>query len=305
VRREAIRPRRALPEEEEPAVSRGWLRVLRSPAAWLAGVLLAAAAVTFQDVLTTAAKSVLPLEGLPDALSPHGAVEVVEVRNVKGDGEFLLRGPKRTHFVKELTSGSAWRDEPGVVDVGTSEWMITLRGRAEQQVRVTDIVPELVGGACRKPLDGPLVYAPSQGAVDVIPLDVVIDSPRPRLTRWTEDAGAEKPYFTGPTAQQITLDKDESEAFLIHAVSHSGYCRWRYRVHYQLGGEKAEMTLSRPGGKPFELTGELSDRSGYSTVYVPSYVCGPGHAASQWYTLSGRDFATGLDGDGAPRCPKR
>jgi hypothetical protein len=301
VRRGATRPHRE--PEETPPESAGRLRFLRSPMTWLAGVLVAVVTVTFQDVLTSAVTSVLPLDGLPDKLSPHAAVEVVEVRNVKNTGEFLVRGPVPAHFTTTLSSGDAWYHRPNVVDVGESEWMITLRGRAEQQVRITDVVPQIVGGSCHAPLGGSLVYAPGQGAVDVIPLDVTIDAPRPRLTHWTKDGTGEKPYFTGPTAKQITLDKDESEAFLVHAVARSGYCRWRYRVHYQLGGEKAEMTLARAGGKPFALTAVLPDQSDYSSVYVPSFTCGPGHPPGRWYTLTGRQFATGMADGGVPHCP--
>jgi hypothetical protein len=298
------RPRRS-GEPEEPAPGGGGrLRFLRSPTTWLAGVLLAVVSVTFQDVLTSAVKSVLPLDGLPDQLSPHGAVQVVEVRNVKDDGEFLVRGPVPDHFTKTLASGSGWQDDAAVVDVGESEWMITLRGRAAQQVRITDIVPQIVGGSCHAPLGGHLVYAPGQGAVEVIPLDVTIDARRPRLEHWRQDNKGEEPYFTGPTAKQITLNKDESQSFLVHAVAHTGYCRWRYRVHYQLGGVGAEMTLSRPGGKPFEMTAELPDAGDYPAVYVPPFVCGPHREAHGWYTLSGRDFATGMSAGGAPHCPK-
>ncbi len=302
VRREATRPRRAA--EETPPEPAGRLRFLRSPATWLAGVLLAVVTVTFQDVLTSAVTSVLPLDGLPDQLAPRDAVQVVEVRNVKDYGEFLVRGPVPAHFARTLASGAAWQNRGDVVDVGESQWMITLRGRAEQQVRVTDIVPEIVGGSCAAPLGGHLVYAPGQGAEDVIPLDVTIDAPRPRLDHWAKGDKAGHPYFTGPAAQQITLDKDESESFLIHAVSRDGYCRWRYRVRYQLGGERAEMTLSRPGGKPFALTAALPDQDDYPSVYVPSFACGPGHPPGRWYALTGREFATGMAHGGIPHCPR-
>lgn len=276
------------------SVGRDRLRYLRSPATWLAGVLVAVATVTFQDALTSTVKAILPVDSLPDWVSTQDPVEVVEAKNVKENGEYLVRGGRQAHLGRELNSGE-WREhQEGVVDVGTAEWMVTLRGAATQQVRITDIVPEVEGGKCSAPLTGSLVYAPSQGETDVIPLHVTVDDPVPRLKVY-KDGKATAPYFTGPRAKQITLEQDESEAVYIVATARHDYCRWHYRIHYQVGERSAEQVFRRPDGKPFELTGKLADVSGYNTVHFPSFICPGGNTRSrQWLSGTGEEYARAL-----------
>jgi hypothetical protein len=285
-----------------PAPARDRLRYLRSPVTWLAGILLAVATVTFQDVLTGTVKAILPLDSIPDRLSPQDAIEVVEVENTKDFGTYLVRGDKDGRFAKSFDFDGPWRAKADIVDVGLSEWMISLRGRAAQQVRITDIVPELEGGRCSAPLSGSLALDPSQGEADVIPLQVTIDDPMPTIKAYKSNGEAAKPYFTGPKAKNITLNRNETEALLIEAHSKRGYCRWRYRIHYQVGGSTAEMVLSGPDGKPFELTGRLPDASGYESAYLPSYVCpSAGRPPGTWVTETGKEYArTGERG----LCPK-
>lgn len=293
------------PRPQPPAAGRDRLTYLRSPATWLAGILLAVATVTFQDVLTGTVKATLPIDGLPDRLSPQDAVTVVEVRNVKEYGDYLVRGDKDGRLTEALDSGASWRDETDAVDVGRAEWMVTLQGHATQQVRITDIVPELVGGKCSSPPTGSLVHSPSQGSTEVIPLEVTIDAPVPELKVYKDGESKDgNPYFTGADAKHITLKQDESEAFYIAAKSQRGHCRWKYRIHYQVGGSKAEQVLSRPGGKPFELTGKLKDVSRYKAVHFPSFIC-PRIAAEKhgWLKGSGEKYARALhEGDEVP-CP--
>ncbi|UUN28505.1 hypothetical protein [Streptomyces sp. FIT100] len=291
----------------EPTDGPDRLRYLRSPATWLAGILLAVATVTFQDVLTGAVKAILPLDRLPDRLSPQNAIDVVEVRNVKKTGLFLVRGDVDGRVLDAVGSGEPGRHEESVVDVDDARWMVTLQGRASQQVRITDIVPEVEGGTCSSPLTGNLVNAPSQGVQRAIALKVAIDEPAPRLMvpkeKGPEEKGkeketdAEEPYFTGSEPRHITLDQNESEALLIEATSEEGYCRWRYRVRYQVGGSTAEMVLSRSGGKPFELTGQLADASGYRSVHYRSFGCSDSTA---WLTGTGEEYKRA--GDTLP-CP--
>ncbi|WP_280716601.1 hypothetical protein [Kitasatospora sp. MAP5-34] len=252
------------------------------------------ASMTFQDVLTNTAKTVLALDSLPDRLSPQNAIEVVEVRDVTETGNFLVRDDANGRFARVLTSGQPWAQKADIVEVGQAEWMVTLRGRATQQVRITDIVPELEGGSCSSPLSGSLVHAPGQGGADVIPLDVTIDAPVPRLTVYAEgDSKGQEPYFTGAKARNITLDRNESEAFLIRAQANLGYCRWRYRIHYQVDGTTAELVLNRPDGKPFELTAELPDAGGYTSVYFPSFLCARGgYDPREWFTSTGKEYAS-------------
>ncbi|MFF5566891.1 hypothetical protein ACFY7Z_28130 [Streptomyces sp. NPDC012623] len=285
------------------------LRYLKSPATWLAGILLAVATVTFQDTLSGAVKAILPLDRLPDRLSPQNAIDVVEVSDVKGTGLYLVRGDVDGALLDAFGSGERTRRrDADFVDVGQAEWMVTLQGRAAQQVRITDIVPEVEGGTCAAPLAGNLVSSPGQGVSGVISLTLAIDEPAPtlkvpkdqeRFTGKKPEAGPDEPFFTGPEAHHITLEKNESEAFVIEATAERGYCRWRYRVHYQVGGSPAEMVLSRPGGKPFELTGRLAGANRYRSVYHSGVCTGTG----KWLKITGEEYARALRRDKDALCP--
>ncbi|MFF2860122.1 hypothetical protein ACFVSX_09540 [Streptomyces rubiginosohelvolus] len=298
--------------EEEDAGTTGRLRFVQSPTTWLLGILLAVVTVTFQDVLTATVKTILPLDRVPDRLSPQNAIDVVEVKDVKDIGYYVVLDAEGAgsaadrKLIEEISSGGPWREGRKAVDAGNAEWMITVQGRAAQQIRITDIVPVLEGGRCEKPLGGSLAHFPSQGVTDVIPLELEVDAPRPRLTISGKDAKDAKPFFTGPEAKHITLNQNETEAFIVHATASTGYCRWRYRVHYEVGGSTAEMTISGPGGKPFELTARMTDASGYRKVYFPSFDClssGP-PPAHHWYEQTGADYARDRRSGKVPPCPK-
>ncbi|MFF8551631.1 hypothetical protein ACF058_02115 [Streptomyces sp. NPDC015501] len=297
------------PEAEEETEAGGRLRFVKSPTTWLLGILLAVATVTFQDVLTATVKAVLPLDRVPDRLSPQNAIDVVDVKDVKDIGYYVVRdggGAGDGRLLEEISSGGPWREGRTVVDAGESDWMITVQGRASQQVRITDIVPVLEGGACEKPLGGSLAHFPSQGVSDVIPLELEVDAPRPRLKTYGKEGKDAKPFFTGPQAKHITLNQNETEAFIVHATSETGYCRWRYRVHYEVGGSTAETTISGPGGKPFELTARLPDASAYRKVYFPGLDCvsPASRPLSTWYEQTGPEYARARSGDRVPPCPK-
>ncbi|MFD4024884.1 hypothetical protein ACFWRV_15410 [Streptomyces sp. NPDC058576] len=297
---------RRAPQAEEQEEATGRLRYLRSPTAWLLGIVLAVVTVTFQDVLAASVKTVLPLDRVPDRLSPQNAIDVVDVKDVKDTGFYVLRDRVGPGFLDELSAGTPWGQNHDVVDAGESDWMITVQGRAAQQVRITDIVPELVGGSCAAPLGGSLVSLPSQGVMDVIPLEVAVDEPRPRLKTAGKGAEEAQPFFTGPGAKHITLNQNETEAFIVHATSRTGHCRWRYRVHYEVGGGTAEMTISGPGGKPFELTGQLPDTSDYRSVYFPAFTCKSSNSRTSrnWYEQSGAEYTRDRRGDEVPPCPE-
>ncbi|MFE8911406.1 hypothetical protein [Streptomyces globisporus] len=299
------------PEEEDEGAT-GRLRFVQSPTTWLLGILLAVVTVTFQDVLTASVKTILPLDRVPDRLSPQNAIDVVEVKDVKDIGYYVVREEEGSgsaadrKILEEISSGGPWREGRKAVDAGNAEWMITVQGRAAQQVRITDIVPVLEGGRCAKPLGGSLAHFPSQGVMDVIPLELEVDAPRPRLKISGKDAKDAKPFFTGPEAKHITLNQNETEAFIVQATASTGYCRWRYRVHYEVGGSTAEMTISGPGGKPFELTARLTDASGYRRVYFPSFDCRPSGPPPprRWYEQTGAEYARDRRSGKVPPCPE-
>ncbi|MBM7437387.1 hypothetical protein [Streptomyces sp. HB132] len=302
--RRGVGPRPVQPEETPAEGAPGRMRYLRSPATWLVGILLAVVTVTFQDVLAASVKTILPLDRVPDRLSPQNAIDVVEVRDVKDFGYYLVRDGADGELLEELSSADWWQNRKAV-DVEDAYWMITLQGRAAQQVRITDTVPELEGGSCKASLGGSLINAPSQGVMDVIPLELAVDSPQPRLKASTKDGKAAGPYFTGPGAKHITLNQNETEAFIVHATSEDGYCRWRYRVRYEVGGSTAEMTIGAPGGRPFELTGRLSDTSGYRNVYFPPLACRyqGSNMPDTWYKQTGAEYARDRKGSEEPPCP--
>ncbi len=86
-------PRPSRPEEEEETEGGGRLRFVKSPTTWLLGILLAVVTVTFQDVLTASVKAILPLDRVPDRLSPQGRHR--RRRHQGRQGLRVLRGARR------------------------------------------------------------------------------------------------------------------------------------------------------------------------------------------------------------------
>lgn len=262
-----VTPTAATAEDE---TGRGGGGLLRTPATWIVGIVAATAAVTFQDVLSATLNAVLPLDRVADQVAPQDAIDVVSVRDVRAYGTSLIRppAPDEAEVLAALGSSTGWGEQLGVVDVGQSQWLITLEGRGSQQVRITDIVPRIEGGACSDPLDGSVVEANSEGGEDVVGLHSAIDSADPRLRRHTVSGTEEEPYFTGLGASHITLDRNESIGLMMHASATEGYCRWHYQISYEVAGSTETMLVHAPNGKPFELTAPLTDPADYDAAYL-------------------------------------
>ncbi|UED84099.1 hypothetical protein [Streptomyces profundus] len=292
---------RARREDEEAPNGSRLGRLWRSPAGWIVGVLLVVATTTFQDVLGATIGAILPLDRVPDRVSPAEAIDVITVRPVREAGTWLVRDANATEIDGALADGS-WTDALDLVDVGAGQWVVTIEGRAQQRVRITDIVPELVGGGCAEPLSGPLVLTQGEGGGPVIQLTVTIDDPLPRLHGTTEAGEDTGPYFTGPSAQHVTLDHNETVAFLLGADAERGHCRWTYRVHYEVAGEGHTMTLAGPGGQPFEITAAQADPADYPVVYFSPQGCArDGGFSERRLRGTGEDYARALtERDGAP-----
>ncbi|KAB8170921.1 hypothetical protein FH609_001660 [Streptomyces sp. 3MP-14] len=308
-RRPRVRPGRALtrssvrrgarPPAPEPEPSR-LRRLLNSPLNWLLAVVLVVATTTFQDVLGSTLGALLPLDRVPDRVAAGEAIDVVTVRSEREIGTWMARDATVSEIDAALEDPN-WPRELDLIDVGWGSWIITLEGRAQQQVRITDIVPELENGRCGEPLTGPLLLTAPEGGGPVVQLQVDIDQPGARLHGSTDTGEDTGPYFTGPTAQHVTLDRNESVAFRITARADQGHCRWTYRVEYEVAGAAHTTRIDGPDGAPFEITAPRRDAADYPVVWFSPQGCGPGpEFSAERVRGTGEDYARALEEFDAP-----
>ncbi|WP_106582776.1 hypothetical protein [Murinocardiopsis flavida] len=260
-------------------------------------IVLGVAAASLQDVLSQTLNSVVPLDRIAGKAATDNAIDIVSVEHTPLDEEgrsLVVPGapdPALTERrIYDLEPGGSTAGIRAPVSAGSTAWQVVLEGRAQQQVRITDIVPVIEEGACSAPLKGTLVQFFPGGDAGVIPLNVAIDDPEPTL-RHLSGKNEGEPYFTGPNARHITLDRAETEGLLLRAEASTGYCRWRYRIEYLVSGEKGTTTLSGPEGRPFALTALRADAADYPTVLLEPLGCG------RFHRLTGAEYAEALGGE--------
>jgi hypothetical protein len=170
-----------------------------------------------------------------------------------------------------------WIISRGVYETMNSYHEIVLEGRRSNTVQIINMKPRFDGGRCSKPSsDGVLVEEGSAGSEDKIPLEINFDEPNPIFKIRDKETNDLTPYFQGPNAKDITLERNEKQTITISAVTRTRACVWRIEVSYVADGKRQSTIISYPGGRPFRITGTLSDRSSYRAVYVDPLLCPPG-----------------------------
>jgi hypothetical protein len=136
---------------------------------------------------------------------------------------------------------------------GRVTWEVTLVGRHNDAVVITDLRPERTGPCTKTLQHGTLVDDVTAGEGEKIELKTAIDAPVPEVTS-VKDGSA---YFDGGT---VTLEKGETVIVSIEATSASKTCQWVLDADYVDNGKRESMTIKAPGDRPFAITGYLEDR---------------------------------------------
>lgn len=285
------------------------------PVTWLLVIVLAVTATYFKDTLRAVTEGWLTPGEVADSVSAGEAVRVVDLHHDLEVGNDVLV-PARKGGEDALSARDAppdslteeWLVAHGAVDVGTSRWEITVETRRNEAVEIVDVRPVIEGGRCGPAPSGALIENPTGGAGDKIPLYLVIDGPRPRPVLQRNEDGRLTPFFVGPRAQRLTLEKGRKETLAVVAtIGHPGkpaltrgpYCRWSVRIDYIAGGGRHQMSIRAPGNRLFALTGTLPDIARYQAVFMEGVNCGRQH-----YTkVSAPRYAKLLKGPNPPKCP--
>jgi hypothetical protein len=143
----------------------------------------------------------------------------------------------------------------GAAHVGALSLRLTVEGRLNQEIRVLDIRPMLVGQRSA-PLDGTLFYIPPQEADPVMNMIFDMDALSPQARAVDEEGRIAEPFFEKNT---ISLPEGEQDTIVIRTYSKKFSVAFFVRMQYQIGGEVRHVDIY-DHGKPFRLTAMSCDR---------------------------------------------
>ncbi|WP_143054851.1 hypothetical protein [Nocardioides luteus] len=202
------------------------------------------------------------LQNLFDGLLPAGwdepgsGIEIVDVRRQPQSGPVLI--PDSVTFTDTTDAVNKvndpdWEAQHEWYAAGRVTWEVTLVGRHNDPIVITDLRPERTGPCTTTLRDGTLVDDVPAGEGEKIELKTAIDAAVPEVTS-AKDGSA---YFDGGT---VTLAKGETVIVSIEATSASKTCQWVLDADYVDNGKRESMTIKAPGDRPFAITGWLEDR---------------------------------------------
>lgn len=229
-----------------------WLSLTKKQVAVIAVVIGGALTATFSNGLQNLFAGLLP-DGWDE---PGSGIKVVDVRRQPMSGPVLI--PESATFT-DLTDALAkvndpeWEAQHEWYAAGRVTWEVTLVGRHNDPVVITDLRPETTGPCTKTLRHGTLVEDVSAGEGKKIELTTAIDATTPELLS-AKDGSA---YFDGGT---VTLEKGETVIISIEATSASKTCEWVLDADYVDNGKRESMTIKAPGGRPFAITGLIEDR---------------------------------------------
>lgn len=241
------------PELRRQGSSR-WLSLTKKQVAVIAGVIGAALAATFATGLQNFFTGLLP-DGWDE---PGSGIKVVDVRRVPMSGRVLIPDQQSAKF-PDLTDALAkvndpdWEARHEWYAVERVTWEVTLVGRHNDPVVITDLRPVRTGSCTQQLREGVLVEDLPAGEGKKIELKSAIDAKVPELTS-AEDGTA---YFDDGT---VTLAKGETVVMSIEATSAGPTCQWVLEADYVDNGKRQSMTIRAPGDRPFAITGFVKDQ---------------------------------------------
>lgn len=247
---------RPTPEVRRGGVLRWVASLARKPVPVVVAVIAAALTATFTSGLQDLFSGLLP-DGWNE---PGNGIKVVDVRRQPMSGRVLIpqteSGPRFSDLSDALDSVNdpEWQAQHEWYAAGTVTWEVTLVGRHNDAVVITDLRPERTGPCTQQLREGVLVEDLPAGEGKKIELRTAIDAGVPELTS-ADDGSA---YFDDGT---VTLAKGETVIISIQATSAGPTCQWVLEADYVDNGSRESMTIKAPGDRPFAITGFADDRS--------------------------------------------
>lgn len=156
---------------------------------------------------------------------------------------------------------TVWMREHGAVAASSMTWEVTLLANRTSAVEIVDIVPVFVE-PCGAPLGSGYGFMDEhmEGETDKLVLVTDVASEHPVFDRiGVDDKGERVDVGEFFTKKRVSLPKGEKNTIAFTTRITEGHCRWTYRLDYIAETGRESMTITAPGGKPFEMTaGDLT-----------------------------------------------
>jgi hypothetical protein len=136
---------------------------------------------------------------------------------------------------------------------------LVLETTQPETVTVSDIRARVL--KCGPPLAGSLIFAPPQGAADVVAIRLDLDHPEAAAMTDSERHEATGPYFRG---KFLTVGRDNPQVVTIRAYTRDRHCTWELVLEASSGGRASDQAVRLDDGRPFETTA-------WATSYAEAY----------------------------------
>jgi hypothetical protein len=240
--------------------SRRWRRRVQPVGVWVAGVL--AAVLTAIVLAWLGGLGLVPGVGgderaTEDSDSPPFTVAVGDPTIACGNTSWLVNAAPRTFAEppNQYDAGWArWAANASAVPVGETAVKITIQGRSNTQVTLTDLRVRVVE---RKPATNvsTWVTAPCGGTGAYRFLHADLDADPPAVTGVIDDTGSSAPdERRDPIRFPYRVSLSDAETFLVEGAAQTCYCRWELELSWAAQG-RTGVTRIDHNGRPFVTIG--------------------------------------------------
>lgn len=285
-------PERSGPERSRPSGARSsgarsggaGRALLRKPAVWFSGIVVAALGVTLTNAL------VPTFSGLLDPVLQRGpAIEVLDAATFRSEAGESVVFPRGTTFtaadlaaLNAQTDTAAWLEARGGSPPGTVFVRLVLAGNRTDPVRIIDVAPV---ARCTAPLDGVLFEDPPAGNDESIRIDFDLDTPGTPGRTHNGDGSVGGAFFPAHT---ISLGPGEQQVLIATATTRKQSCEIRFALTVLDGKDRTTVTVPEADQPGFRVTAALPE-SAYDAVYLGGVICLDGFVRASPEYLAGDD----------------
>jgi len=160
----------------------------------------------------------------------------------------------------DLDDAIRWARASGGVDAASTVLTITLQGRTEDAIVLTDL--RIRVKQRRKPLPGYLVrvWGPGGGPVDARVMEFDLDEARPRIQMPDRRENPERPTWSFP----LKVSSTDPEYFFVKVATSTCDCSWVAEIDYVLQGKAGTYVVDN-NGEPFRTSGTSAVKASYTT----------------------------------------
>jgi hypothetical protein len=246
--------------------------LLKKPALWFAGVVVAALGVAITNALVPEFG-----RGIARIVEQGEPVTVDNIR-LHQHGGLYMAFPIGVHFTdsEAVELGLAedqWAviSSRGATPVGVVNILLTVSGNRQEKVRIQDLTAEK---ECTEPLTGAYFESPAAGAVPSIELFMDLDEPQPRSMDsppWYPPEDSNTPSRSYFDTNTVELEKDEQVVFAVVAHVDESFCSFELEMSV-LEGDTVRVQRINYRGESFKVTPGLP-RSAWEQAFIGGVGC--------------------------------